>query len=294
MAGEYSRFFGGPAGSVPEYTQPQFAEVLKKIFSDGVFTDIANELEVVETDPVALAVRVNTGEAWIQGFWYQNTAYLTKSLAAADPDNDRIDRIVLRLDTVTNFKISIEVLTGTPAGSPAAPDLTQTASTYEISLAQVLVGATETSVANAKITDERTYAGISNAPVTLTNVATLTNKTLTSPVINPVAKLVQTVTALTPAGAGTSTCDLSLGNIFDLTMPANTQTLAISNGTTGQCFIVNINNVTSQGALTWFTTIRWADGSAPTLTGTNGKRDTFGFIITGAGTYDGYIVGQNL
>ena len=158
---EYSRFFGGPVEAVPEYTQPEFAEVLEKIFTDGVFTDIDNELEVVETDPAALAVRVNTGEAWIQGFWYQNTAYLTKSLAVADPDNDRIDRIVLRLDTITNFKISIEVLEGTPGAEPTAPTLTQTASTYEISLAQVLVEATVTSIANAKITDEREYAAIS-------------------------------------------------------------------------------------------------------------------------------------
>jgi len=154
---EYSRFFGGPEGSVPEYTQPQFAEVLEKIFSDGVFTSIGDDLAVVENDPVSLSVVVGLGEAWIQGFWYQNTADLTKTLAAADPDNDRIDRIVLRLDTITNFKISVEVLTGTPAGSPAAPALTQTASTYEISLAQVSVLANATSVNNAKITDERTY-----------------------------------------------------------------------------------------------------------------------------------------
>jgi len=165
MAPEYSRFFGGEEGSEPEYNQTQFAEVLSKIFTDGVFTDVLNELEVVECDPVALAVRVNTGEAWIQGFWYQNTAYLTKSLAAADPDNPRIDRIVLRLDTVTNFKISVEVLTGTPAGSPSAPTLTQTAATYEISLAQVLVEATVTSIANAKITNERTYAAVTGAAV---------------------------------------------------------------------------------------------------------------------------------
>jgi len=170
MCSEYSRFFGGPEGSEPEYTQPQFAEVLSKIFSDGVFPDIDNELEVVECDPVALAVRVNTGEAWIGGYWYQNTAYLTKSLAAADPDNDRIDRIVLRLDTTTNFKISIEVLTGTPAGSPEAPALTQTASIYEISLAQVLVEATVTSVADAKITDERTYTLARHAPAVPTNL----------------------------------------------------------------------------------------------------------------------------
>lgn len=164
---EYSRLFGGPAGSVPEYNQNEFAEVLEKIFSNGVFTDITNALEVTETDPVSLAVSVNTGEAWINGFWYQNTAALTKALSAADATNDRIDRIVLRLDTVTNFKISVEVLEGTAAASPAAPALTQTASTYEISLAQVLVEATVTSVADAKITDERTYVAANEAQAKL-------------------------------------------------------------------------------------------------------------------------------
>ena len=170
---EYSRFFGGPEGAVPEYTQPQFAEVLEKLFTNGVFTDVDNELEVVECDPVALAVRVNTGEGWINGFWYQNTAYLTKSLGAADPANPRIDRIVLRLDTVTNFKISCEVLAGTPAADPDPPTLTQTASTYEISLAQVAVAALATSVGTANITDERTYAATPKA----TDADTLTEIT---------------------------------------------------------------------------------------------------------------------
>lgn len=122
-----------------------------------------------------------------------------------------------------------------------------------------------------------------SAITTASKTQTLTNKTQ-----------VARVAAYTPAGAGTTTLDLSTGGIHSVTMPAATQTLAISNGTTGQCFIVEINNVTSQGALTWFTTIKWAGGSAPSLTGTNGKKDTFGFRITGAGTYDGYIVGQNI
>ena len=104
----------------------------------------------------------------------------------------------------------------------------------------------------------------------------------------------QTAQAYVPSGAGTSTLNLALGNEHVVTMPAATQTLAISNGTVGQKFIVSINNVTSQGALTWFSTIRWADGSAPTLTGTNGKRDTFGFVMTGSNTYDGFIIGQNI
>lgn len=101
------------------------------------------------------------------------------------------------------------------------------------------------------------------------------------------------VTEYTPAGAGTTTITAPYG-IHTVTMPAATQTLAVSNEVVGQCFIVEINNVTSQGALTWFSTIRWAGGSAPTLTGTNGKRDTFGFRVTGTDTYDGFIVGQNI
>jgi hypothetical protein len=108
---------------------------------------------------------VESGEGWINGFWYQNTTDLVKTLGAADPDDDRIDRIVLRLDTVTNLKISVEVLEGTPAGSPSAPSLTQTASTYEISLAQVLVEAGVTSVADAKITDERDWVESGNNAV---------------------------------------------------------------------------------------------------------------------------------
>jgi len=99
--------------------------------------------------------------------------------------------------------------------------------------------------------------------------------------------------AYTPASAGTTTLDLSY-RILTVTMPANTQTLAVTGGVTGQMFIVEIINATSQGALTWFTTIKWADGVVPILTGTNGKKDSFGFRITGTNTYDGYIIGQNI
>lgn len=104
----------------------------------------------------------------------------------------------------------------------------------------------------------------------------------------------QTPQTYTPAGAGTTTLDLTKGNTHIITMPANTQTIAISGGVVGEWFNVQINNVTSQGALTWFTTIRWDRGVAGTLTGTNGKRDSFMFYVSGAGTYDGYVVGKNI
>ncbi len=287
---EYSRFFGGDPA--PEYTQPQFAEVLEKIFTNGIFTDVANELEVTETDPASMSVIVKSGEGWINGFWYQNTADLVKTIGAADPDNPRIDRIILRLDTVTNLKISIEVLEGTPAAEPTPPTLTQTANIYEISLAKVLVGATVTSIVNANITDEREYASVGDKYVTLTDIQTLTNKTLTKPVINAHYDTPQTYT---PAAGGTATLDLGLSNEHKITMPAGNITIAISNASVGQKFIVEITqDGTGSRTVTWFTTIRWVDGTAPTLTTTANKRDTFGFIVTGSGTYDGYVVGQNI
>ena len=156
--GEQSRFFGGPEGAIPQYNQTHDAEVYRLMFSYGVFSDIENELAVTETDPVSLNVKVDTGWAFVHGFWYHNDSALTKSLGAADPEHSRIDRIVLRLDSTTNFKISCEVKEGTPAASPSPPSLTQTDAIYEISLAQVLVEANVTSVSNAKITDERSFA----------------------------------------------------------------------------------------------------------------------------------------
>jgi len=113
---------------------------------------------------------------------------------------------------------------------------------------------------------------------------TLTNKTY-----------IQRVATYTPDAAGTATLDLTTGNIQAITMPAGNITIAISNEVVGQCFLIEI---TQDGGgsrtVTWFTTIKWAGGSAPVLTTTASKRDVFGFRVTGTDTYDGYVVGMNI
>jgi len=99
----------------------------------------------------------------------------------------------------------------------------------------------------------------------------------------------------TPAGAATATLDVSNSNIHSITMPAGNITIAVSNETVGQCFLVEITqDGIGSRTVTWFTTIKWAGGSAPTLTTTASKRDVFGFRVTGVDTYDGYVVGQNI
>ena len=194
-----------------------------------------------------------------------------------------------------------------PLGLVAADISNLTATYTELNYVHGVTSALQTQLNLLAPLTSPTFTGTVTLPVALSGIAKLTAGVV-SAVTAPSGTIVgttdtqalsnktisQRVATYSPAGAGTTTLDLSTGGIQSVTMPANTQTLAISNGTTGQCFIVEINNVTSQGALTWFTTIRWAGGTAPTLTGTNGTRDTFGFRVTGAGTYDGYIVGQNI
>lgn len=132
---------------------------------------------------------------------------------------------------------------------------------------------------------------------TLSSTSTFTNKTLTTPTISKPIMSATNPTAQTyaPAGGGTATLDLALSNQHHVTFPAGNITVALSNDTNNQCFIISL---TQDGGgsrtVTWFTTIRWAGGSPPTLTTTGSKRDTFGFIRTGSGTYDGFIVGQNI
>ena len=53
-------------------------------------------------------------------------------------------------------------------------------------------------------------------------------------------------------------------------------------------------DVTGQGALTFFSTIRWAEGAAMALTNVNTKIDVAGFRVVSAGQYLGFIAGQNL
>ena len=126
-----------------------------------------------------------------------------------------------------------------------------------------------------------------------TDTQTLTNKTLTAPTINnPLVKGAYE-SWVTDSDGATITFDLSAGNKHRVTLGGN-RTLALSNVQNGQAFVVAlIQDGTGSRTVTWFSTVSWAGGSAPTLTTTAGKADVFGFIQTGSNTYYGFIIGLN-
>lgn len=101
-------------------------------------------------------------------------------------------------------------------------------------------------------------------------------------------------TITSDADGATITFNMATSNLHAVTLGGN-RTLAVSNVAVGQSFILRlIQDGSGSKTVTWFTTIKWAGGSAPTLTTTADKTDVIGFLCTGANTYDGFVIGQNL
>ena len=105
-----------------------------------------------------------------------------------------------------------------------------------------------------------------------------------------------TITALneTKVAMAANAIDLATGNYFSKTISGAT-TLTVSNvpaaGSVGS-FILDLTNG-GAGTITWFTGVKWASGTAPTLT-TSG-RDVLGFFTHDGGTiWSGLVLGKDL
>ena len=122
-----------------------------------------NDLVVSQSGTPGMSVSITAGWAIVVGnfttnmgaYSIYNDGAVTGTITTADPTNPRIDRVCLTVGDsaytgVTNT-VTVNVVAGTPAGSPVAP----ATPTNSISLATVLVGAGVTSILNANITDTR-------------------------------------------------------------------------------------------------------------------------------------------
>lgn len=101
--------------------------------------------------------------------------------------------------------------------------------------------------------------------------------------------------------AGVLTLDCALANTFAVSLNAAITSFTVSNiPTTGSYYEFNLE-FTADGtarSVTWTfssVAVKWPGGTAPTLTSTNGKKDTFVFYTYDAGTtWLGFVAGQNL
>lgn len=141
------------------YYADQFAYYFSKFISNGVYINPATQLKVTSKGELKLNVAV--GDAFINGYWYKNDENFELQLAQANGSLPRIDRVVLRWDSLTRY-INLAILQGNPAATPSAKNLTRNADTWELGLADVYIERGVLSISDVNITDlrpDRTYCG---------------------------------------------------------------------------------------------------------------------------------------
>lgn len=166
-----SAFFESTGGD-RRYTADRWAQVFAGIITEGYVPGIGNQLQVLESVPPAMTVRIPTGIAFIQGRYAEvYTTAVTLTIAAANATQYRKDLVVLRLDLSAGVRdVVAAVKTGALAATSAAavvPALQRDATIYEVGLASVLVAPADTAIQQAEITDLRdnvAYMGRSSYP----------------------------------------------------------------------------------------------------------------------------------
>lgn len=131
------------------YYAADWALHMSKYFTNGIFD---NGLQVVVNEGMNIAV--NSGDANINGYRYNNDSQKVISVANADGTLNRIDNIVVRLD-IPNRQITTEIVTGTFAEKAVAPILTRGTSIYELRIAKISIPAGTTEITADLITDTR-------------------------------------------------------------------------------------------------------------------------------------------
>lgn len=121
---------------------------------------------------------------------------------------------------------------------------------------------------------------------TLAGTETFTNKTLTNPTVT---NYTETPYSATP----TSTITLSLtnGTVQIITLGGNV-IVTMPSAVSGKSFIMFLKqDATGSRTVTW-STVKWAGGTAPTITSTASRMDILSFFADGTNWY-GVVVGQN-
>ena len=158
------------------YNASDFARYFKQFVSNGVYADTSSALQVVTDN--SMNVRISTGACFIEGYMgYIEDTYETVAISAST-GLPRIDRVVARLD-LDNRKIDIQVIKGTSASTPVAPDLTRAGGIYDLCLANITVGANIATITTSAIEDTRgngTLCGYCAGIIEQLDLSTATNQ----------------------------------------------------------------------------------------------------------------------
>ena len=135
------------------YVAEQFAKYFAMFVGNGVFAD-SNMLQVIPTETEGMSVKMKSGKAWINGYWYNNDSDKTFRIAPADGTFSRYDAIVVRFDTAKR-KISAEIVKGELATNPKYPTCLRTADYFDLVLCYISIPKGTVKITNSLIIDKR-------------------------------------------------------------------------------------------------------------------------------------------
>lgn len=158
-----SEITGVDENGMPIFDRAETSDLFRMLFanlvSNGVLATPGDCFQVVAG--AGMTVRIRPGFAMIKGAFAYDADEATVTLAAANANLTRLDRVVLRCNYHDRC-CEIIVKTGTPATIPVAPELLQpeNGDYYELGLALITVAANQAAITQSSISDTRADSSV--------------------------------------------------------------------------------------------------------------------------------------
>ena len=166
-----SGFFNSLSGD-RKYDAIQISSMFDGLITDGIYNGFLESFMVTASDPASMVVTVGEGRCWFNHTWTLNDAPLPLTLDVGDVVLNRIDTVVIDVDSTDTVRAcTIKVVKGTPSSQAVRPTLENTETHHQYPLCDVSVVAGATTVTQSNITNRR---GTSDCPFVATLMTTVT------------------------------------------------------------------------------------------------------------------------
>lgn len=143
-----------------KYNAEQMSAIFDGVINDGIFASIGDTFSVYASRD--FVVTVGTGRAWFNSKWIYNDALLPVELEEPEVLLDRIDAVVIEINTEETVReSSIKVVKGTPASTPQRPTMQHTLFVHQYPLAYINRPAGSIAITQSQITS---MIGTSSCP----------------------------------------------------------------------------------------------------------------------------------